>query len=119
MFDRRAYVGSTQRHLSLISSGAETTCALGNDELIRIALNELRQALPDAAAHDLDHATVIRERRATFSLKPGGPPRPGVTTSVAGLFLAGDWIDTGLPATIESAVISGHRAATAALQCLQ
>jgi monoamine oxidase len=34
---------------------------------------------------------------------------------VPGLFLAGDWIDTGLPATIEGAVISGHRAAAAAL----
>jgi len=30
---------------------------------------------------------------------------------VKGLFLAGDWTDTGLPATIESAVRSGHRAA--------
>jgi predicted NAD/FAD-dependent oxidoreductase len=32
---------------------------------------------------------------------------------VKGLYLAGDWIDTGLPATIESAVVSGHRAAAA------
>jgi thioredoxin reductase len=32
---------------------------------------------------------------------------------VPGLFLAGDWIDTGLPATIESAVVSGHAAANA------
>jgi uncharacterized protein with NAD-binding domain and iron-sulfur cluster len=34
------------------------------------------------------------------------------------VFLAGDWIDTGLPATIESAVVSGHRAARAALSVL-
>jgi hypothetical protein len=32
---------------------------------------------------------------------------------VPGLYLAGDWTDTGLPATIESAVVSGHRAADA------
>jgi len=37
--------------------------------------------------------------------------RPGTRTAVAGLFLAGDWVDTGLPATIESAVVAGHRAA--------
>jgi predicted NAD/FAD-dependent oxidoreductase len=38
---------------------------------------------------------------------------------VNGLFLAGDWIATGLPATIESAVLSGHRAAAAVLPSLQ
>jgi thioredoxin reductase len=37
-------------------------------------------------------------------------------TGVPGLFLAGDWIDTGLPATIEGAVVSGHRAAAEALE---
>jgi uncharacterized protein with NAD-binding domain and iron-sulfur cluster len=53
----------------------------------------------------------VREKRATFSLEPGQPCRPGTTTPIQGLFLAGDWIDTGLPGTIESAVVSGHRAA--------
>ena len=57
----------------------------------------------------------MRERRATFSLAPGQPARPATVTGVRGLFLAGDWIDTGLPATIESAVRSGHRAADAVL----
>ena len=59
-------------------------------------------------------ATVIREPRATFSLAPGQPRRPETVTPVRGLYLAGDWIETGLPATIESAVRSGHRAADAA-----
>jgi zeta-carotene desaturase len=61
------------------------------------------------------HASVVRERRATFSLAPGNPPRPATATPVEGLFLAGDWIATGLPATIESAVASGHAAARAVL----
>jgi len=56
---------------------------------------------------------VVREKRATFSLAPGQPKRPETITPVKGLVLAGDWIDTGLPATIESAVVSGHRAAAA------
>ena len=59
--------------------------------------------------------TAIRERRATFSLDAGQPPRPATHTGLAGFFLAGDWTDTGLPATIESAVVSGHRAAHAVL----
>ena len=119
IFDRRHYVGDTQRHVSLISSGAEAICALSNTELIDKAMRELCEALPGARTARLQHATVIRERRATFSLKPGSPRRPGVETPVGGLLLAGDWIDTGLPATIESAVIAGHRAAAAALRCLQ
>ena len=57
----------------------------------------------------------MRERRATFSLAPGAPPRPSTVTPLAGLFLAGDWTNTGLPATVEGAILSGRRAADAAL----
>jgi zeta-carotene desaturase len=63
----------------------------------------------------MTRGVVVRERRATFSVAPGQPPRPSVETAVSGLFLAGDWIDTGLPATIEGAVMSGHLAADAVL----
>jgi uncharacterized protein with NAD-binding domain and iron-sulfur cluster len=59
---------------------------------------------------------VVRERHATLSLTPAADAvRPGVETPVANLFLAGDWIQTHLPATIESAVISGRAAADGAL----
>jgi uncharacterized protein with NAD-binding domain and iron-sulfur cluster len=73
-------------------------------------------ALPAARDATLRRATVVREKRATFSLAPGQPPRPATRTSIPGLLFAGDWIDTGLPATIESAVVSGHWAADAALR---
>jgi uncharacterized protein with NAD-binding domain and iron-sulfur cluster len=118
VFDRRRYIGHGQTHFSMISSGADTICALSNDELISTAVKELREALPEAETATARHASVIRERRATFSLKPGSPTRPATITPVRGLFLAGDWIDTGLPATIESAVVSGHRAAQAVIECL-
>jgi len=75
------------------------------------AHQELLDALPDVRAAKLVQATVIREPRATFSLAPGQPARPSTETGVRGFLLAGDWIDTGLPATIESAVRSGNRAA--------
>jgi hydroxysqualene dehydroxylase len=64
----------------------------------------------------LVRSTVVREKQATFSLAPGQPPRPGSATPIEGLYLAGDWIDTGLPGTIESAVISGHAAAELIMQ---
>ncbi len=55
---------------------------------------------------------VVKERRATFAQTPGNlRKRPGTRTALANLWLAGDWTDTGLPATIEGAVRSGHRAA--------
>jgi len=98
-------------HLSLVSSGAESIFRQTNEELIAMAYDELASALPAVRDTRLARATVVREPRATFSLAPGQPQRPTTQTAVRGLYLAGDWIDTGLPATIESAVRSGHRAA--------
>ncbi len=57
---------------------------------------------------------IVKERRATIRQGPG-LRRPGPATAWRNLFLAGDWTDTGLPATIESALRSGRRAARAAL----
>lgn len=55
---------------------------------------------------------VVKEKRATFLQTPDAlVKRPGPGTDMANLFLAGDWTDTGLPATIEGAVRSGFRAA--------
>jgi len=114
-FDKRAVFGESASHLSLVSSGAESVFRLTNDELIAAAHQELLDALPRVRSAALVRATVIREPRATFSLAPGQPARPATRTPLGRLVLAGDWIDTGLPATIESAVCSGHRAADAVL----
>ncbi|NVN87696.1 MAG: FAD-dependent oxidoreductase [Rhodopseudomonas sp.] len=55
---------------------------------------------------------IVRERRATFEATPEqNALRPGPVTRYKNLFLAGDWTDTGLPATIEGSVRSGNRAA--------
>ena len=116
VFDKRLVIGDAASHLTMVSSGADDVLARSHAELVTTAQNELMEAWP--AAHDahLLKATVIREPRATFSLAPGQPPRPSTATPIAGLFLAGDWIDTGLPATIEGAVRSGHGAAQAILE---
>lgn len=98
-------------YLSMISSGADRLVGLSNDELVRMALADLTNALPEASAAVVQRARAVREKQATFSLAPNQPARPATKTPVPNLFLAGDWIDTGLPGTIESAVVSGHRAA--------
>jgi hydroxysqualene dehydroxylase len=111
VFDKQAAFGGGASYLSMVSSGASPLVGLSNPELISTALQELVEALPAARDARLVRGTVVREPRATFSLAPGQPVRPPVQTPVRGLYLAGDWIDTGLPATIESAVRSGHHAA--------
>ncbi|HXW08944.1 MAG TPA: hydroxysqualene dehydroxylase HpnE [Vicinamibacterales bacterium] len=111
VFDKRAAFGGGASHLSLVASAADALVGGTAEDLVRLAAGEVAAALPGARAARLVQGTVIREKRATFSLAPGQPPRPGVQTALEGLVLAGDWIDTGLPGTIESAVVSGHRAA--------
>jgi squalene-associated FAD-dependent desaturase len=111
VFDKRVAFGGEASHLSLVSSGAASIVNMTNEALIAQALQELLESIPAVREAALVRATVIREPRATFSLAPGEPARPQTVTPVKGLFLAGDWIDTGLPATIESAVRSGHAAA--------
>jgi hydroxysqualene dehydroxylase len=123
VFDKSAIWGeglspSGIAHLSLVSSGAEAVVRASNEELIALAEKELRESLPRARDARLVRATVVREAQATFSLALDQPARPGTVTPVQGLWLAGDWLDTGLPATIESAVVSGHRAARAVCDTL-
>jgi squalene-associated FAD-dependent desaturase len=55
---------------------------------------------------------VVKEKRATFAATPAeNRKRPSARTAISNLVLAGDWTATGLPATIEGAIRSGHTAA--------
>jgi squalene-associated FAD-dependent desaturase len=72
-----------------------------------------------AATHGLSGppppSRLVKERRATFAATPAqNARRPGARTTCNNLFLAGDWTDTGLPATIEGALRSGEVAAALA-----
>ncbi|MFN0095425.1 MAG: hydroxysqualene dehydroxylase HpnE [Dehalococcoidia bacterium] len=70
----------------------------------------LRRAIPGCAGATIVRWDVTKEPHATFIPAPG-LSRPGNETPIAGLFLAGAYTDTGWPATMESAVRSGIRAA--------
>jgi squalene-associated FAD-dependent desaturase len=112
VFDKRLAFGSDASHLSLVASGADALAVEGTEALVARAAREVGEAIAGARGARLLRGTVVREKQATFSLAAGEPRRPETETGVKGLFLAGDWIDTGLPGTIESAVASGHRAAS-------
>jgi hypothetical protein len=111
VFDKRLAFGRESSHLSLVASGADALAGERTAALVERAAREVAEAIPGARGASLVRGTVIREKHATFSLAAGEPPRPPTRTGLDGLLLAGDWIDTGLPGTIESAVVSGHAAA--------
>jgi hydroxysqualene dehydroxylase len=113
MFDKRWAFGEATSHFTLVASGADEVLRRSNEELAELAIREATEALPELQRAGVQRIRVVREPNATFSLAAGQPPRVGNRTPVRGLLLAGDWTDTGLPATIESAVLSGHRAAAA------
>lgn len=115
LFNRRALVPSpmtaSRGFVCGVISAAHGSSDLSNDTLTGLAVEDLRGIYGDAAAAPL-RAVVLRERRATFSPTPAFERRrPGAATPIPGLFLAGDWTATGLPATIEGAVLSAERAA--------
>jgi hypothetical protein len=115
VFDKRAAFGDAASHLSLVSSGARAVLRQPDAEIEALALADVGGAFPAAREARLLRSSVVREPNATFSLAPGQPRRPPVETAVQGLWLAGDWIDTGLPSTIESAAVAGHLAAARVL----
>jgi squalene-associated FAD-dependent desaturase len=110
-FDKALMFNTGRSYVSLVSSGAGSVLSRTNEELVAAAHDELMNAVPGLRQTALTRASVVREPRATFSLAPGQPARPATRTGVRRFLLAGDWVDTGLPATIEGAVCSGHRAA--------
>ena len=111
VFDKGAIFSEGASHIATVTSGASSMLERPNEDLVALAMDELAAALPAARNARVVRASVIREPHATFSLAPGQPARPRAETPLRGFYLAGDWIDTGLPATIESAVRSGHSAA--------
>ncbi len=112
LFNKAEADGKGPYLVSLVISGARKEVRCEKTELIDTAVRELRELFPAAREAKLLRALVIKERFATFSPRVETESlRPPAVTPVRGFFLAGDWTDTGLPATIEGAVRSGYTAA--------
>ena len=110
VFDRGALTGSRPergQYLTVVSSGVPELLEVRGRELVERIAAQLTERLGEA---ELLWSRVSREPYATVALRPG-VERPGVETARPDVVRAGTWTDTGWPATMESAVRSGHTAA--------
>jgi squalene-associated FAD-dependent desaturase len=112
LFDRGRLTGNEPergQYLTVVSSGAAELLKVRGKELVELIASEVTSRLGQA---ELLWSRVSREPAATFAARPGTAKlRPGFATSRPNIARAGAWTDTGWPATMESAVRSGHEAA--------
>jgi squalene-associated FAD-dependent desaturase len=115
VFNRGA-TAAGEWYLQVVVSAARQFHGLGHDEVERRVLAELHQLFPRLSGAKLLRARVVTEHAATFSAVPGVDRwRPAQASPIDNLFIAGDWTNTGWPATMEGAVRSGYLAAEALL----
>ena len=106
------------QRLSVTVSNADRLVDMPREELAQAIWRDICKAA--GVQGELPPWQIVRERRATFEATPEQDAlRPGAATALKNLFLAGDWTDTGLPATIEGSVRSGNRAADLVLAMRQ
>lgn len=99
-------------YISAVISAAYDQVDMRKEDIVQMAVEELRDVYPASMKANLLHSVVIKEKRATVSPTPEfDRQRPGHMTPILNLYLAGDWTATGLPPTIEGAVLSGFRCA--------
>jgi squalene-associated FAD-dependent desaturase len=118
VFDRTIAAGlSGGQCLAVSLSGAELEMGMSSERLRERYISALGELFPRARDAVVRGVHISREHAATFRAAPGVHAlRPAARTDIRGLVLAGAWTDTGWPATLEGAVLSGHAAAREALR---
>ncbi|MFA6977737.1 MAG: hydroxysqualene dehydroxylase HpnE [Ignavibacteriaceae bacterium] len=108
---RLHWVFNHGEYITTVTSNADELIEKSQEELFSIISVELSTYL-GITRENISHYKIIKEKRATFiPNKENLLKRPSVKTKLENVFLAGDWTNTGLPATIEGAIKSGNTAA--------
>src|SRR5262249_29423091 len=108
-----------ESYLGLVVSASRDWLPRPRAEIQEVARREMEEAFPRARGARLTRWAIVKEAKATFSIRPGAEAlRPPVRTPIRGLWLAGDWTQTGWPARMEGAVRSGYRCAEEILASL-
>lgn len=110
VFDRGQQTVDQAGLLAVVVSTSATAIASGQDALIAAVTRQLAEALRQPELLAPRWSKMISEKRATFACTPA-LARPGVETGLANLLLAGDYVASDYPATLESAIQSGVAAA--------
>lgn len=97
---------------ALIVSGARELIGQSSEEIEAMAVRELHKFLPESRDAQVIHRLIYKSRSATFATTPESEKlRPNAATTSPNFWLAGDWTNTGLPATLEGAIVSGQTSA--------
>jgi len=112
VFDRAQLDSAQDGLLAVVVSAAAEAATLPREQLAAAIASQLAQDFGRPELATPAWTQLITEKRATFSCTPG-LVRPGNTTPLPGLVLAGDYTASDYPATLETAVRSGQAAATA------
>lgn len=107
----------SQHYYQVVISASHHARTLAKEQLIETVLSELRHAFPMAKEAKLVRSRIVTDPQSVFSIRPEVDAiRPTARTPLPWLHLAGDWIATGWPSTMEGAVISGRMAASSVAQ---
>ncbi len=106
------WVFNHDKHISLVTSGADKFINVDRNEIIEKFIQELSDYFPVFYPALVTHKHLVIEKRAAFVETPDVEVMRGkIESKVSNLLLAGDWTNTKLPSTIEGAVKSGYKAA--------
>lgn len=114
LYNQSRLQGRGGNYIELVVSATRAFAALPREEAIAQALRELEEFFPAVKEAKVQKVALVKEVRATFGVPPGiDAARPSAVSPWPNLFLAGDWVRTGWPSTMESGARSGHLAAEA------
>ena len=107
-------------YVQVVVSASHDLRGRDHQEILKEVVDDFNQLLPSQGkghGHNLRHGRVVTDPNAVFSITPQSEAlRPTTQTKLPGLFLAGDWVQTGWPATMEGAIKSGFQAAEGVLE---